>query len=327
MALIAVPSTASTGNLLQNPAMNSNCAASGDVSTCFAYDACTGQDKRPELWSADAWTPYFACPQPGQAANINRRPEYRPAGMDFPNRVRSAPTALKYFNFWALNQSAGVYQRVQHGALRPGARVRFEMWVQAWSSNCDGAPNSRCEPGYLEARLCLDTNGGGLDMGDPAVVCAPWTREEIWDQYALLSLETTLPPGTNGEVLAILNSRAEYAVKHNDIYADDASLVVLDVLPATPAPRPPPTVRPPAPTPRPPAASPAPPALGGSARVRVRAANLRSGPGLSARRVGLARFGTVLTVLSTSADGRWLQVLDPAGEEPVWISTSLTVRA
>lgn len=202
-------------NLLINPNFNPPAP--------FQTDTCTGLTAG-ELQVPTGWTAYFMCKQPGDADNINRRPEYRPADMAFPYRVRSPQTALKYFNFWALNKSAGVYQVVN--GITPGSTLKFSMWVQLWTSNCDvNPPNSQCEPGNLEARLCIDTDGGSkFDTNAAGVTCGAWTRQAAWDKYTELTLETV---AQSSQVIVALNTRAEWAVKHNDVYADDASLIAI----------------------------------------------------------------------------------------------------
>jgi hypothetical protein len=210
-----VESRPSAPNLLVNPGF--------EPPAPFQIDACTGK-LAGELQVPTGWTAYFNCKQAGDADNINRRPEYRPADMTYAYRVKSPPSALKYFNFWALNKSAGVYQVVN--GIQPGATLRFSMWVQLWTSNCDrDPPTSQCEPGNLEARLCMDTDGGaGFNVMNPGVVCGQWARQSAWDKYTELTLDAV---AKSDQVIVALNTRAEWAVKHNDTYADDASLIVL----------------------------------------------------------------------------------------------------
>ena len=227
MSQVGAPSA----NLLVNPSFNAPAP--------FQTDACTGQTAG-ELQVPNGWTAYFMCRQPGDADNINRRPEYRPADMTYAYRVRSPQTALKYFNFWALNKSAGVYQVVN--GITPGSVLKFSMWVQIWTSNCDvNPPNSQCEPGNLEARLCIDTDGGSkFETGAAGVTCSAWTRQAAWDKYTELTLETV---AQSSQVIVALNTRAEWAVKHNDVYADDASLIAIPPT-ATPTVTPSPTQTP-----------------------------------------------------------------------------------
>jgi hypothetical protein len=193
------------------------------------YDACKNTVLE-EVQVPDGWDPYYICQSPEDAANINRTPEYRMvAARDYSYRVHSGETALRYFNFWALNRSAGVYQVVNN--ITPGSILRFSVWVQLWTSDVDAnPPNSQEKPGNLEARLCIVPNGGQLDFNNPAIVCSAWARP--WDTYQQLSVQAT---ATASQVVVALNTRAEFPVKHNDVMADDAELVVIgQAAPATP---------------------------------------------------------------------------------------------
>jgi hypothetical protein len=102
-------------NLLSNPAFEAPWSKKEDV--------CHRGVRLEEVQVPNGWEAVWTCKSPGDADPINRTPEYRMVDMAYPYRVRSAPTALRYFNFWALNRSAGVYQRV--GNLTAGTRLRF----------------------------------------------------------------------------------------------------------------------------------------------------------------------------------------------------------
>jgi hypothetical protein len=209
-------SRASTTNLLVNPQF--------DPPLSPRFDACDNRIAN-ELLLPAAWEPYFKCKQPGDPGDTNLRPEYGLSSTQFfPERVRSAETALKYFNFWAINESAGVYQIVKN--VKPAAKYRFGIWVQLWTSDCDlDKPNSWCEPGELQARACIDTDGGAFDPNGANTVCGEWSRERAWDRYAFVFVDAAAQAS---EITVALNTNARWAVKHNDAYADDASLVELE---------------------------------------------------------------------------------------------------
>ena len=185
------------------------------------YDPCKNVVLE-EVQAPDGWTPYYVCQSPDDASNINRTPEYRlVAASEYSYRVRSGATALRYFNFWGLNRSAGAYQVVDN--ITPGSILRFSAWVQLWTSNVDAQPpTSQEQPGNLEARLCIVPDGGQLDFYNPNIVCSEWARP--WDVYQQLSVQAT---ATANQVVVALNTRAEFPVKHNDVMADDAELVVV----------------------------------------------------------------------------------------------------
>ena len=199
----------------------------------FAQESCPSQPASGV--TPPGWQPYYKCRQPGDPDYTNFAPEFfnidKRANSAFAPRVRSGDTALKYFNFYARNESAGVYQRV---SVVNGQWLELSMHVQMWTSHCDlQPPTSHYEPGNLEARVCIDTDGGALDF-DNGTVCGAWMRERGWDQYGRVVVQAQAKAS---EVLAVLNTRAEHPVKHNDVYADDAELMTLAV---SPMPGPPP---------------------------------------------------------------------------------------
>jgi hypothetical protein len=204
-------------NLLTNPGFEGPMQAN--------VDPCTGQ-AAGELGTPNGWTPFFRCRAVTDPPYTNHRPEFGQIDGDvFDYRVRSRRYALKYFNFFARNESAGVYQRVP--STIPGQHYQFELWVQLWTSNCSpditGGPSSLYEPGNLEARVCIDTDGGPLEF-DTSTVCSAWTRERAWDRYAKLQISA---PAASSSINVVLNTRAEWPVKHNDAYADDAALFAI----------------------------------------------------------------------------------------------------
>jgi hypothetical protein len=215
----------SQSQLLRNPSF--------EGPTSDRFDPCE-QRVAGELRTPDGWDPYFRCKSPNDPPYTNHRPEFGTIrAADFAYRVRSGGEALKYFNFFARSESAGVSQRV---AVQPGQWLQFSLWVQLWTSACDASqlpgnnPSSLYWPGDLEARVCIDTDGGELDF-DAGTVCSDWTRERAWDTYAQLKVAAQ---AKSSEVTVALNTRAAHPVKHNDVYADDAALVSIDAPPTAP---------------------------------------------------------------------------------------------
>ena len=133
----AIPAQAQSTNLLQNPTFNPPWSKRWDICKSAILE---------EVQVPDGWEPYYACQAKSDPQNINRTPEYRMVSdTDFAYRVRSSPTSLRYFNFWALNQSAGVFQIVPN--ITPGSRLRFSLWVQLWTSNSNDLPPTYKESG------------------------------------------------------------------------------------------------------------------------------------------------------------------------------------
>jgi hypothetical protein len=274
--LTAAPALAQTPVPLQNPRFDPPWSKRADV--------CGSGATLEEVQVPNGWEPYWTCQSPGDPTQINRTPEYRMVGMDFSYRVRSPETALRYFNFWALNRSAGVYQVVP---VLARSYLRFSLWTQVWTSNVDINPPASIEPGDLDVRVCIDTLGriGAPNFADPDVVCSAWVRP--YDAYSQLYVEAS---ARADRVTVILNSRAEYSVKHNDVHADDAELFIV----APPAPPPAPTV-----VPRP----------GSQGRVTaLQATAILARPDATARVLRRAAAGTSLRVRGVSADGAWYRV-------------------
>jgi hypothetical protein len=305
------------GNLIapaqaQSPGPNLLANAGFDEPWSKRYDRCKNVVLE-EVQVPAGWDPYYACQSSGDAPNINRTPEYRMVNStQFPDRVHGGPTALRYFNFWALNRSAGVFQMVNN--ITPGARLRFSMWVQLWTSNVDSQPpTSQVEPGNLEARLCIDQDGGGWDLADPNVVCSAWARP--WDQYQELSVEGT---ALSGQVIVALQTRAEFPVKHNDVQADDAALVVIGrgSVPAQGGANASGRIVPAVQVTAPAGAVP-------KLAVRSPVVNLRAAPSMAAKILGQAKQGDVLDVKGRSADRLWWQVSYRSGL--AWVMGSITI--
>jgi hypothetical protein len=219
VSVYAAPHLAqSQSQLLRNPSF--------EGPTTERFDPC---DLRiaGELRTPEGWEPYFRCKAPNDPPYTNHRPEFGTIrAADFAYRVRSGNDALKYFNFFARSESAGVSQRV---SVQQGQWLQFSMWVQLWTSACDASqlpgdkPSSLYWPGDLEARVCIDTDGGVLDF-DSGTVCSDWSRERAWDAYAQLKV---IAQAAGPEVTVALNTRAAHPVKHNDVYADDAELITV----------------------------------------------------------------------------------------------------
>jgi len=217
-------------NLLKNPGFDWPSQTNGDL-------CAPGWVKGNAITPHD-WTPYWTCKNDKEKNQdqINRSPEYRVMTVDIArDRVHSGTTSASFFTFWALNRSMGLYQRVQ--GIAPGTQLHFSIFVNLLTTNSDTLPlNSSRSPGGLQARACIHTTGTfGLapNFNDPAVVCGPWAR--YYDTWGEISVEATANSQAN-EVAVIVDTSADYPVKHNDVYVDDASLTVTGTGGAVPAP-------------------------------------------------------------------------------------------
>lgn len=173
-------------------------------------------------------------------------PEYKPATRaDFPgNRVRSGDLAQQYFHSFG-NFEAGVYQVVPN--VQAGARYQFELWGMTWSctderkGNCGGATSG--DPSPMHLRIGIDPLGG-TDPFSPAIVWSP--EQNAYDSWHQFAVEATAQAST---ITVFVYSYPDYRSQDNNVYLDDASLVLV-APPPTPTRRPTntPTITP---TPRP----------------------------------------------------------------------------
>jgi LysM repeat protein len=237
----AVPA-ADGPNLLQNPGFESPF-----VKQCCQTDLSIYYPNTPidEVQVASGWSGWWLQPgldpqHPGSGGTPSwHRPEWREAncGSVCANRVRSGSNAQKYFTFWSVHD-AGMYQQVS--GITPGAPLRFSVYMQAWSVNTDYGPSNPEQ--NMGMRVGIDPFGG-TDAFSSDVI---WSDSfDTFDTWGLYSIEATARGGT---VTVFTRSTPHYGNEHNDIYVDDASLVVMDASNAgggnNQPPAPPPTVAP-----------------------------------------------------------------------------------
>ena len=158
------------------------------------------------------------------------RPEFRDTVLaSFENRVRSGMRAQKYFSFGRMHE-AGLYQRV--GGIKPGTTVRFSIYIQAWQcyeiDKCGKNGTRSDAPADMHLRVGIDPYGGDNPFSSNVV----WAPEmEAFDRWVEFAVETQAKADT---VTVFTHSRPEWgwARVENDVYLDDASLVVVQPGPA-----------------------------------------------------------------------------------------------
>ena len=200
----ATLSSAQVGiNLLQNPGFEE------------AYEAWGAYR---ELRTPKGWTPWWI-EREGDAGSVLRRPECKPAHhFVFANRVKSGEYAQQCFTFFGTHDM-GVYQQV---SARPGQLLRFSIWVQVWSTST-GNPSLSELPGNVKVAVGLDPTGGV----DPLSPVVRWSPEiEAYDKWHFQFIEEV---AQSNQVTVFTRSRAQFAVRHNDVYWDEAGLVDADL--------------------------------------------------------------------------------------------------
>jgi LysM repeat protein len=132
------------------------------------------------------------------------------------SRIRSGGNAQKYFTFFSIHDS-GMYQQVS--GITPGARLRFSVYMQAWSTHSNATTSS-------------GQSSMGMQVGiDPIGGLNPFSADVVWsgvqDTYDAWGLYTVEAVARSRTVTVFTRSAPVYPLQHNDIYLDDASLVVV----------------------------------------------------------------------------------------------------
>ena len=186
-------------NLLQNPGFEGT------------YTAFAGN---PTQLVAPGWSAWFNTRKPGEPGFVNLPPDYRPAQNTA--RIHGGQSAQEFFTFFATH-TGGVFQRV---ALAAGNKVHFSVFLNVWSTSLDDI-NKSDQPGGVKLRVGVDPNGG-TNAGDPGIV---WSdQQEFYDEYRQLSVDAV---SASTFVTVFVESAVKDPVKNNNVYVDDASLVVV----------------------------------------------------------------------------------------------------
>lgn len=143
-------------------------------------------------------------------------------------RVRHGDKAQKMFSSFSTHQG-GLYQQVN---VVPGSELEFSIWVEVWSSDCDKNCVSPLEPGVVcpspnthgnyRVSVGIDPTGGT----DPLAPTVHWERYglpydipyDVWNRLVVTDTAQA------GQVTVFTEGWAEFGVKHNDSYWEDATL-------------------------------------------------------------------------------------------------------
>jgi len=177
---------------------------------------------------APSWLPWWQ-PQSGDDEKWEHRmPEYK-AAAPYSARIHSGGNAQQLFTYYGTHVG-GIYQRVSN--IPAGAKVQFTIWGQAWAGEGDDANTSE-GGGPMRMKVGIDPTGG----------TDPWSGNIVWsgeqnplDTWAYFVVETV---ARNNQVTVFTHSAPPWPTKHNDVYWDDASLIVSAPPAPTNTPRPP----------------------------------------------------------------------------------------
>lgn len=156
------------------------------------------------------------------------RPEYRPATLAIdPIRVHSGQQSQMWFSFYR-NHYAGV----QQGAIpvQVGQVYQVSVWAQAWASATDDPRKSE-----IEIYLTIGIN----PRGD----CSRFAKDTVfsnWEYVGATYKQYTSQPVQMIKPWACVSiwSSTKYSGKHNDMYVDDAQMVLVPGGTTAPTPQP-----------------------------------------------------------------------------------------
>jgi hypothetical protein len=134
-----------------------------------------------------------------------------------PFRVHSGEQDYHYFTFWRKHD-AGLYQTVT--GLEPDTWVSFQAYGHAWCDGSDENP-SYCGPYDMKLFVGVDPNAGTDPLSEDVVWAEAWAQ----GTYSLIG-PAMAQVGQDGRVTLFLRSQAQWKLKHNDVYWDDAVLLV-----------------------------------------------------------------------------------------------------
>ncbi len=219
---------AQSENLLSNPSFEGQYSSYKPETALEQADCPLGVCTTAQVPSG--WKPWWSKERP---TDVN--PEYKPAESGVAgSRVRSGDRAAQYFSFWSTHK-AGLRQTV---TVPTNSVVQFTIWGQAWISESDNSSVSDYS-GTINMRVGIDPTGGTNPYG-PAVVWSEY--KQPFDSYQPFSIQAQ----SQGDKVTVFTFSApsvnplstDYGFKHNDVYWDDAALVVLSGGSAPPPPKP-----------------------------------------------------------------------------------------
>ena len=218
---VAAAPAADGPNLLVNPSFEVPY-----VKQCCRTDLPPDKPPTPidEIRMAQGWVGWWL--EPGQDAAHPavgspgwHRPEFGNANCHYPicaPRIHSGDEAQHYFTLFTLHD-AGVYQQVS--GITPGSVVQFSIYLQAWSTNENIGPSQLTQ--NMNLRIGIDPFGGTNAFSPNVIWGAPGNSFDAW---TLFTLQAT---AQGSSVTVFTRSTPYWAVQHNDVYLDDASLVVV----------------------------------------------------------------------------------------------------
>nr|MBN1228138.1 LysM peptidoglycan-binding domain-containing protein [Anaerolineae bacterium] len=195
---------------------------------------------------ASGWSAWHVPQREGDEGFRNLKPEYQPANATNPDRVLQGINAQEYFSFFATH-TGGVFQQV---VVPTGAAVEFSAFVYVWSTRGDDRDLSE-DPGRAQIQVGIDPNGGTDGESERIIWSLPL---EYYDEYRQVAVSAE---NVSNRITVFVRTTFDLPQKNNNIYVDNAALVVTSspepTSTVTPLPSPTvtPTAIPPSATPEP----------------------------------------------------------------------------
>jgi hypothetical protein len=162
----------------------------------------------------DGWqTWYFGNGPEYKQANPEVAPFHRP----YPDRVHSGNNAQQYFSVFRVHD-AGLYRRIE---VPPYAVVEVTAWGSAWTSGED-------DPKHSDAAQMMNMRVGVASEGGSDPNAATWgdtfSPLDTWQPAPAVRVTA----GESGIIAVFLRSSPYYPVKHNDVYWDDVTVMLVE---------------------------------------------------------------------------------------------------
>jgi cell division septation protein DedD len=134
-----------------------------------------------------------------------------------PDRLVGGDNSQKYSSFSAVYE-AGLFQTVS--GVTPGQVPRFSVSMETWSS-LENDPSISNGQASMNLRVGIDPTGGSNPFGANVI----WSAAgDSFDRFSVFSIEV---PAQADRVTVFTDARPVLALTHNDVYIDEASLIVL----------------------------------------------------------------------------------------------------
>lgn len=207
-------------SMVVTPSVRADCP--GNILPNAAFEDGFSSRGVGEVEVANGWTPFW---QDGPFASdgYNLRPEYKPedARRYGTRRVHGGNFSQKFFTTFGTHK-AGLWA---HVGVPKDSVATFSVWVQAWSSTASDPGTSA--GGQYRTYVGIDPTGG-TDWNSPNIV---WSEPNlVLDEWVQITVETKAQADA---ITCFVKGEAEWRVKHNDSYWDDACLTII-----RPTPRP-----------------------------------------------------------------------------------------